>query len=417
VSATLTALAVVAVGYVLTAVVFNRLSDRFGYAGGAEYVVLGILFGPQAADLLTAEALRDLSPLLSLALGWMGMHLGTYFRLPTLAQLDPAHVSIAFTEATSTFLTSLGLLVGLFAGVLGLPLAVAALPAVTLAAIATMTAPAAIDALERRHGARPIFRVLQLTTRVDCLVGAVAFGLLLAILHQGEVATTVRPPTATEWAVINIAVGVASGVLFHLFLGPREAAGDAQGDARLFVSLAGAAVVASGAAYYLNLSPIFTNLILGFILANTGSAHRDVTRLLASSTRPVFLALLIVAGAAWAPGAPERLFLAPAFIALRIGARLLGGRIAGTWGTPVALRTPALGRTLLAQGSLSVAVAVNYAQVLPGLMADIVLTCALLSVLLFEVVARPEAEAVLSGTDDRPKSSEREQSLASQAAL
>ena len=416
-SATLTALAVVAVGYVLTAVVFNRLSDRYGYAGGAEYVVLGVLFGPRAANLLTAEALRDLTPLLSLALGWMGMHLGTYFRLPTLAQLDPTHVSIAFTEATLTFLASLGLLLGLFTWVLGLPLVVAALPAVTLAAVATMTAPAAIDALERRHGARPIFRVLQLTTRVDCLIGTVAFGLLLAILHQGEVASTVRPPTATEWAVINIAVGVASGVLFHLFLGPREDQTDAQGDARLFVSLAGAAVVASGAAYYLNLSPIFTNLILGFILANTGGAHRDVTRLLASSARPVFLALLIVAGAAWAPGAPERLFIAPAFIALRIGARLFGGRIAGTWGIPAGLRTPALGRTLLAQGSLSVAVAVNYTQVLPGLMSDLVLTCALFSVLLFEVVARPEAEAVLAGTEDQPAAGEARRSLETQAAL
>jgi hypothetical protein len=416
VSATLTALAVVAVGYVLTAVVFNRLSDRYGYVGGAEYVVLGVLFGPRAANLLTADALRDLTPLLSLALGWMGMHLGTFFRLPTLAQLDPTPVSIAFTEATLTFLASLGLLLGLFTWGLGLPWAVAVLPAVALAAIATMTAPAAIDALERRHGERPIFRVLQLTTRVDCLIGTVAFGLLLAILHQGEVASTVRPPTATEWAVINIAVGVASGVLFHLFLGPREEQRDAQGDARLFVSLAGAAVVASGAAYYLNFSPIFTNLILGFILANTGGAHRDVARLLESSARPVFLALLIVAGAAWAPGAPEHLFIAPAYIALRIGARLFGGRIAGTWGVPPALRTPALGRTLLAQGSLSVAVAVNYTQVLPGLMADIVLTCALLSVLLFEVVARPEAEAVLSGTEARPAPIPDEGSLASEAA-
>ena len=42
------------------------------------------------------------------------------------------------------------------------------------------------------------------------------------------------------------------------------------GSSRLFVALAGAIVVASGASYYLNLSPIYTNLVLGFILANSG---------------------------------------------------------------------------------------------------------------------------------------------------
>ena len=42
------------------------------------------------------------------------------------------------------------------------------------------------------------------------LVAVVAFGLVLAIFHQGDVAPGVRPPTATEWAVINLAVGVAS---------------------------------------------------------------------------------------------------------------------------------------------------------------------------------------------------------------
>ena len=110
-----------------------------------------------------------------------------------------------------------------------------------------------------------------------------------------------RAPTETEWAVINIAVGVASGLLFHLFLGPRAEWGGTEGKDRLFVSLTAAIVIASGASYYLNLSPIYTNLILGFILANTGRAHQDARQLLAATERPMYLALLIFAGAAWAP--------------------------------------------------------------------------------------------------------------------
>src|SRR5918994_889345 len=203
---TLTALAVITVGYIFAYLLFDRLRDRYGYVGGAEYVVIGFLLGPRVTGLLDASQVQDLTPIVSLAL--------------------------------------------------------------------------------------------------------VAFGLVLAVVHQGEVAPGVRPPTATEWAVINLAVGVASGVLFHLFLGPRGHLD--QG--RLFVALAGAIVVASGASYYLNLSPIFTNLVLGVILVNSGGAHRDVARLLLSTERPVYLALLLFAGAAWSSGPVDLLFIAPLFV-------------------------------------------------------------------------------------------------------
>ena len=52
---TLAALAVVVVGYVLTYFLFDRLRTRFGYVGGAEYVLLGMLLGPQAANFLSAD--------------------------------------------------------------------------------------------------------------------------------------------------------------------------------------------------------------------------------------------------------------------------------------------------------------------------------------------------------------------------
>jgi hypothetical protein len=393
---TLTALAVIAVGYILAYLVFDRLRDRFGYVGGAEYVVIGFLLGPRVTGLLGAGQVQDLTPIVSLALGWLGMLLGTYFRLPTMALIDARHLQIAFGEALSTFGCALAALLGLFHYVIGYAWPDAAVQAVTLAAVATLSSAAAVDAVTRRPAqVSPIFPILQLTARIDALVGVAAFGLVLAIFHQGQVSVAVRPPTATEWAVINLAVGVSSGVLFHLFLGPRGHLDEAEGDSRLFVALAGAIVVASGASYYLNLSPIYTNLILGFILANSGSAHRDVTRLLLNTERPVYLALLIFAGAAWSPSSPELLFVAPLFVIVRLGARLLGGWVAGALVAPPELRTPRLGRALLAQGGIAVALAVNYTQVRPDLNADLILTATLVSVLLFDIVASREAGQVV----------------------
>ena len=282
---TLAALAVITVGYIFAYLLFDRLRDRYGYVGGAEYVLIGFLLGPRVTGLLDAGQVQDLTPIVSLALGWLGMLLGTYFRLPTMA-LDrgrpPAHrLRRGGRDLRRSRWRPCW---RLFRYVSQVPLAATRrCRPVTLAAVATLSSPAAVDAVVDRLRCRSrVPPVLQLTARIDALVAVVAFGLVLAILHQGEVAPGVRPPTATEWAVINVAVGVARGVLFHLFLGPRGHLDEG----RLFVALAGAIVVASGASYYLNLSPIYTNLVLGFILANSGSAHRDVTRLLLCDRAP-----------------------------------------------------------------------------------------------------------------------------------
>lgn len=401
-SATIAALAVLAVGYLLNHLLFDRLRLRFGYVGAAEYVLLGVLLGP-ATGFLSQDVVRDLTPLVSLALGWVGMTVGTYFRLPAMALLPGAHVRIAFTEACATFALAAGFLFGLIHYAAGYGPETAVIPALTLAAIAVIGAPSAVDALALRGlGDRPLFPVLQLTARIDALVGVVAFGLLLAVFHRGATAPTVRPPTPTEWAVINLAVGVVSGVLFHLFLGPRgELAGTAQ-QSRLFVALAGAIVVASGASYYLNLSPLFTTLVLGVILANTAGGERSATRVLRGTQRPIYLALLIFAGAAWRSSDPSLYFIPAAFIAIRLLARLVGGWLGGKVAAPAALRTPALGRGLLSQGPIGVAVALNYVQVFPELAGQTVLGAALLSVLVFEVVAGPETAALLAPGQEPP---------------
>jgi hypothetical protein len=129
----------------------------------------------------------------------------------------------------------------------------------------------------------------------------------------------------------------------------------------------------------------------------TGGAHRDVTRLLLTTERPVYLALLIFAGAAWSPGSRDLLFIAPAFVLIRLASRLAGGWFAGARVAPPELRTPRLGRALLAQGGIAVALAINYTQVRPDLNGDLILTTTLVSVLLFEIVASREAGELAAG--------------------
>ena len=55
---TLAALAVLTVGYILAYALFDRLRDRYGYVGGAEYVLLGVLLAPTSLGCWTPGGCR-----------------------------------------------------------------------------------------------------------------------------------------------------------------------------------------------------------------------------------------------------------------------------------------------------------------------------------------------------------------------
>jgi len=91
---------------------------------------------------------------------------------------------------------------------------------------------------------------------------------------------------------------------------------------------------------------------------------------------------------------------------VRLAARLFGGRVAGGEVAQEPIRTPGLGRGLLSQGGIAVAIALNYTQVRPDLNPRLVLTATLLSVLLFEVVASREAAEFLAALGNRTNGGE-----------
>ena len=97
----------------------------------------------------------------------------------------------------------------------------------------------------------------------------------------------VRPPTPTEWAVISLGIGVVGGIVYHLFLG-----GERDPD-RLFIALAGAITLASGAAAYARLSPLLPTMLIGAILANTARNRHEIGVVLHRVQRPLYLVLLI----------------------------------------------------------------------------------------------------------------------------
>ncbi|MDH5490942.1 MAG: hypothetical protein OEY14_03110, partial [Myxococcales bacterium] len=382
-SLTTVVLAVLLVGaaYLLAHFVVDRLQRRFLVVTGAEYLFLGILLGPMVPEIPAFRDLTGVMPVIALAAGWVGLLRGMSFRFRALATSLP--------ELTTRIVLLHHLVPGIAVGLaaysfLGLGWLGAlsgreqALASAVLGCCAAADATAPFDLLARRYriGGQTA-PMLRDAARLGDVLVIFVFGLVFCYFHPSVEGAAVDL-RAAEWFLISLLLGGALGLLFTPFLG-----GDESGNAR-FLALVGIIGFTSGAAYFLELSPLFVNLILGVVLTNTARARLKIRQTLDGTERPMVLVLLILAGALWRPSdTGTTLALLGLFASLRFVGKWVGSKIAA-FGTT--LRSD-LYRGLLAHGEITVAMAVSMRVFFEGAAVDAAYTAILLSVVLHDLIS------------------------------
>jgi hypothetical protein len=374
---------VVAASYLAARVAFEWLARRYVIVSGAEYLLLGILLGPQVSRILSPEAVESFAPITSLGLGWMGALIGAQLVLPRMVRTSAVLYRVALVESCLTFAFTSGLMAAGLYGLFDIGARSAIVAGIGLGSVATVSATAGVAVVARQLGRRsPVVQQLEVASATNAVVAILASGLLFAIVHPDPDANVVgRPLTPTEWAVITIAIGVIGGALFHLFVGEERKVD------RLFVSLGGAIILVSGAATYLRLSPLLAALCFGFVLANTTRARAQITVALERVERPLYFALLVLAGATWRPSVREWVLPVLLFLLVRIAARIGAARLAARWNGVLPSLGAHWGRGLLGQGGLALAVALSYLYQEDAPLPSLVFTAAVASVLLTDVMS------------------------------
>jgi hypothetical protein len=390
VSASLVLIIVVATAYLATHLLYEWLAKRLLIVSGAEYLVLGILLGPQVSGVISVESAESFGPIVVLGTGWIGLTVGMQFYLPRLVRITGLTFRLAVIESLVTLavvtaamwwvLPKLGLTSEFWAIV----------PAIALGAIAVASTPSGLDiAIRDRKRREPVVNQLETSLGVNAFVAVMTVGILFSWVHRAPT-SALRPPTPTEWAVITIGVGVLGGALFHLFLGEERKVD------RLVVSLGGAIILASGAAAYLNVSPVLATLVVGIVLVNTSRGRTELRTVLAEAERPFYYVLLLLAGLSWRPSTS---FTVVAVVLLYLVTRTMSKVYAARATTVWNKATPQLGRdwgkALIGQGRLTVALALDYARRPELPIGDVVFTAALASVLLTEFAAARLVRAAL----------------------
>ncbi|MFP4599822.1 MAG: cation:proton antiporter [Persicimonas sp.] len=350
-------LAVVGVAYLVTHLVLERLAERFGFVTGVEYIVLGALVGP-VLGLVEPETFRGLAPVVVLGTGSLGLLAGLYF---DRKEFDTDRIRALWVAAIISVIT--------LAVMLAVPSAILlqlwepehlyrAMPVLmAVAAVAMVADGGPLRSLAALLGAEG--RAAEFAAEVARFCSAfaiVAFGLVFCFFNSTSLPFETAP--TWRWAVwlgIHLLLGGVLGIIFTNFL-RRDFS-----DEKIITVIIGMVIFTSGVAYYLQLSPIFVNFIMGIVLINTCSYADHVQSRLMSIHRPLYIVLFFFGGAGWSLEANWWGYaLVIGYVVLRRFARYLGSFTAGRVAHSSPVVESGLARPLLTPGALSVAMVLNF---------------------------------------------------------
>lgn len=402
------------------------LGFRFLFTAGTEFLFVGWILGPTMTGVITEQNVAELTPILSLGLGWIGLLLGLQFSRETLSRI-PANawqlggiyfvgclgfLSLFFYVSTPLLFSWVGDL-----GIMGTQLIernhILFIGFVLLlGSIGSLTTASALGLLVRDHKARgDRVRLLQLITEIRAPAAITLMGVWYAVMHVSSNPTTIRELASgllledsyvvameevvlsgSAWLLVTLLLGVGMGWLLHYLTSQRLK------ESEMLLLLAGMVIFSGGLSSFLHLSPLFVNMIMGITLANLPNFSRTrMTNLLLDTEKPFFVIFMLLVGTMWPPISIEVLAFAGLFIAIRTLALLCCGWCHNRM-RPIESEQPnsLIGLSMLPMGGLSIALAIDYNLIRPGFFSELAIGIAILVVLVNQIFGPPILASILA---------------------
>jgi len=251
----------------LAGLAFGTLGSHFfGVPRVVGYILIGMLFSPDLlGDHLGLDTARWTQPLVAIALGIVAYLIGGAATIGQLRRLGVSIITATVGKVAGAFLL-------VFAGFVWLGVSVPDLPVwgapLVLAALATITAPAAIVAIIHQYRASgPLTTALLGMVAMDDALGVVIFSVALALLAADGLASAL-PLLAWE-LVAALVIGGGGGWLIERISRLLH-----EHELRL-VALIGAIILLVGLAEAWHFSGLLAAMTLGFTARWFGGAHAE----------------------------------------------------------------------------------------------------------------------------------------------
>ncbi|ACB83874.1 cation:proton antiporter [Natranaerobius thermophilus] len=264
----------------------GKLVQRFKVPMVVGYIIIGLILSPSLLNVIPSELNESLNIIRILGLGIIALFIGSELEISKLKQLGKAIVGITVVQIFGAFFVVFFAMFYL----LNLSLEVSLL----LGAMATATAPASPLAVVRETKAKgPFTSTLLGVVAVDDALCIIFFGIISAIVggliagNGFTVASILEPIIELGGSTL---LGAVLGCFLCLLL---KATGNRQHKVLLLV---GIALLNSGMANLLNLSPLLANMVSGFVVANLYSKPKEITYL-EDIELPIYIGFFVLAGA------------------------------------------------------------------------------------------------------------------------
>jgi Kef-type K+ transport system membrane component KefB len=336
-------------------------------------ILLGALVGPPTLDILPTDVVEIDHILAPTALTMVAFLIGGTLERSALVRHGRV---ILIVSATVVILGAAVVAGGLVA--FGQPLGFALL----LGAIATATAPAAVQDVVRQSGARGPFaqRLLGIVAIDDAwglLVFSAALTAAAAIAGEGDaLAAMARGVWESGGAIV---LGLAIGLPGAYLTGRIK-----PGEPTLIEAL-GIVFLTAGLAQALEVSYLLAGIVCGCTIVNLARHHEQPFHEIERIEWPFLLVFFVLAGASFETGLLiEAGAVCLLYIALRAGARIVGGLAGGHLAGLPPRESTLMGLALMPQAGVAIGMALVAADRMPEIGGQI-LTITVASTIAFEI--------------------------------
>lgn len=366
----------------------------FGLPSGSEWILIGILLGPQLFGLVRLRDLSQFSPILAAGLGWValtiGMRCGVCLRQNRVREIRAPsrglEIGIITALLTAAVLAAVAFeLLGRFE-VLAPRLRLAT--ACWIGCALSGSARQLVDWASERHHARGF-----VTDSIDATMsGGEIVALCGAAPLSVLVVTEAGDPKELLWrAALPLALGLCLGLialwLLHFELRIAET----------WAILLGVQLLSSGLSLRAGSSVIAAGFVLGWLLGRDRHFGAELRIMTHPTEGTVLLPLLVVAGASLNLSRVGSLgWLVAAVVVARVLTKLVIARLIRGMIVPARLPALPLGLALASSGEIACLVALEYALSNPVPLGQVVLACAIGASLFGELYGAAGLRRVLS---------------------
>lgn len=337
-------------------------------------MVLGLMLGPSALDLLPDTAQNWFPAIANTALVMIGFLLGEQLTLKTMRERGAEIFGISVGAVVVTIVV---IFVGL--KLIGVQTEVALL----LAGIAPATDPAAtLDVIGEVKADGRFTRTLKGVVAIDDLWGLIAFSVILASVHlvtgQDDLSGVFKHVARELGGAVL--VGLAIGLPAAVLTGRMQ-----PGEPSLIEALA-MVFVCLGISLRFEVSFLIASMVMGATVANLARHHEYPFNAIVGIEWPFLILFFVLAGASFEVEALVALgTIGTGYVLLRIAGRLIGGWLGGISCKAERSTRNWMGAALLPQAGVAIGMALVAAQHFPEV-GQTVLTIIVASTVLFEIL-------------------------------